>query len=231
MIQGRNFGHGVASAGVTQAFAGSIDGIDDGQRFSPKRIVAAAVIGGTSSSITGGKFSSGAVTGVFSRAFNDEAHAQAEARAHKKSLRTGRASFINLSVDFVQPGVKFKLFGLFGPVITIPETNYVLDIGYVKLDTNGDLSADQHSIVLTREKENLIGLDLGVGLEAGNGSAEHFFGDATRVNIGFIGNINVSNSAGAGFMAPLSSQTFSADTGLGGGVHIGDVNTREVFRF
>ena len=78
MFQGRNFGHGFASAGVTQAFAGSIDGIDDGQRFSPKRIVAAAVIGGTSSSITGGKFSSGAVTGAFSRAFNDEAHQEQE---------------------------------------------------------------------------------------------------------------------------------------------------------
>ena len=74
MFQGRNFGHGFASAGVTQAFAGSIDGIDEGQRFSPKRIVAAAVIGGTSSSITGGKFSNGAVTGAFSRAFNDELH-------------------------------------------------------------------------------------------------------------------------------------------------------------
>ena len=74
VFQGGKFGHGFASVGVTQAFAGSIDGIDEGQRFSPKRIVAAAVIGGTSSSITGGKFSNGAVTGVFSRAFNDEAH-------------------------------------------------------------------------------------------------------------------------------------------------------------
>ena len=74
MLQDGKFGHGFTSASVTQAFAGSIDGIDEGQRFSPKRIVAAAVIGGTSSSITGGKFSKGAVTGAFSRAFNDEVH-------------------------------------------------------------------------------------------------------------------------------------------------------------
>ena len=85
MLQDGKFGHGFASAGVTQAFAGSIDGIDDGQRFSPKRILAAAVLGGTTSSITGGKFANGAVTGAFSRAFNDENHAQAEARAQKES--------------------------------------------------------------------------------------------------------------------------------------------------
>ena len=39
-----------------------------------KRMVAAAVLGGTVSSLTGGKFASGALTGAFSRAFNDEKH-------------------------------------------------------------------------------------------------------------------------------------------------------------
>jgi hypothetical protein len=43
-----------------------------------RRVVAAAVIGRTASAISGGKFSNGAVTGAFSRAFNDEMHDQAE---------------------------------------------------------------------------------------------------------------------------------------------------------
>lgn len=74
VLNGGKFGHGFASAGLTQALSGSIDGIDKGTRFSAERIVAAAVVGGTSSAITGGKFANGAVTGAFSRTFNDESH-------------------------------------------------------------------------------------------------------------------------------------------------------------
>ena len=34
VLQDGKFGHGFASAGVTQAFAGFVDGIDEGQRFA-----------------------------------------------------------------------------------------------------------------------------------------------------------------------------------------------------
>ena len=37
-------------------------------------MITAAVVGGTVSEVTGGKFANGAVTGAFSRAFNDEMH-------------------------------------------------------------------------------------------------------------------------------------------------------------
>ena len=76
VLSGGKFGHGFASAGLTQALSGSIDGIDKGTRYSAKRIVAAATVGGTASAITGGKFANGALTGAFSRAFNDESHWQ-----------------------------------------------------------------------------------------------------------------------------------------------------------
>jgi hypothetical protein len=81
VLQGGKFGHGFASAGVTQAFAGGIDRIG-GSKFSSTyfdagnralRIAAAAIVGGTSSAMSGGKFANGAMTGAFSRAFNDEA--------------------------------------------------------------------------------------------------------------------------------------------------------------
>lgn len=58
---------------VTQVFAGKIDGIG-GEGFSYKRVAVAAVVGGTASKLTGGKFANGAVTGAFSRALNDELH-------------------------------------------------------------------------------------------------------------------------------------------------------------
>jgi hypothetical protein len=70
VLNGGKFGHGFASAGISQAMGGTIDGISD----KAGRIVASAVVGGTVSEITGGKFANGAVTGAFSRAFNEEVH-------------------------------------------------------------------------------------------------------------------------------------------------------------
>ncbi|PAJ71963.1 hypothetical protein CJF42_23815 [Pseudoalteromonas sp. NBT06-2] len=70
VLNGGKFGHGFASAGVSQAMGGTIDGIST----KVGRIVASAVVGGTVSEITGGKFANGAVTGAFSRAFNEEMH-------------------------------------------------------------------------------------------------------------------------------------------------------------
>ncbi|GAB4201385.1 MAG: hypothetical protein Tsb002_37950 [Wenzhouxiangellaceae bacterium] len=72
-LNGGKFGHGFASAGVTQAFGGYISDVG-GNNFggSAARISLAAVVGGTASELTGGKFTNGAVTGAFSRAFNDE---------------------------------------------------------------------------------------------------------------------------------------------------------------
>jgi hypothetical protein len=45
---------------------------------SAKRIAAAAILGGSTSALTGGKFANGAITGAFSRAFNDEIHDRRE---------------------------------------------------------------------------------------------------------------------------------------------------------
>lgn len=43
-----------------------------GQAVSAERVVAAAILGGTTSVIAGGKFANGALTGAFGRAFNEE---------------------------------------------------------------------------------------------------------------------------------------------------------------
>jgi RHS repeat-associated protein len=105
VLSGGKFGHGFASAGVTQALSGSIDSIDRGIKFSVKRVVAAAIVGGTSSSITGGKFANGAVTGAFSRVFNDEFHFENISDKNLLELSEGKGEF-SLEV------VGHKLFGL-----------------------------------------------------------------------------------------------------------------------
>ena len=73
VLNGGKFGHGFISAGVVQLAAPGINNLGvKGSRFSPARVFAAALVGGTASKLTGGKFANGAVTGAFSRAFNDE---------------------------------------------------------------------------------------------------------------------------------------------------------------
>ena len=73
VLQGGKFGHGFAAAGATQAFAPAIGNIKVGPQDGKfLRITVAALVGGSISEATGGKFAMGAVTGAFSRAFNDE---------------------------------------------------------------------------------------------------------------------------------------------------------------
>jgi len=72
---GGKFGHGFASAAGTQLSSVMIDQIGNGAAsYKAHRIMAAAVVGGTIAEVIGGKFANGAVTGAFSRAFNDERH-------------------------------------------------------------------------------------------------------------------------------------------------------------
>ncbi|PHR66348.1 MAG: hypothetical protein COA51_01570, partial [Idiomarina sp.] len=72
VLQGGKFGHGFAAAGVTQAFAKAVSGL----KTYGKRVLASAILGGTASKISGGKFANGAITGAFSRMFNDEMHSK-----------------------------------------------------------------------------------------------------------------------------------------------------------
>lgn len=74
-IQGGDFGYGFVSAGAAQFAAPGIDGIYQGNNDwggIGARVAAAAVVGGTASELTGGTFENGAITGAFSRLFNDE---------------------------------------------------------------------------------------------------------------------------------------------------------------
>ncbi|KKO49552.1 hypothetical protein VT06_04930 [Arsukibacterium sp. MJ3] len=78
VLNGGKFGHGFVAAGFTQAL-GQVDGLftdaSSAAFTMADRItngIKAAIIGGTTSAISGGKFASGAITGAFSRALNDD---------------------------------------------------------------------------------------------------------------------------------------------------------------
>lgn len=80
-LQGGKFGNGFLSAGVAEAAAPAIDKLDPenpmGRSVSAERVVAASLVGGTTSVIAGGKFANGAVIAAFGRAFNEEMSIQA----------------------------------------------------------------------------------------------------------------------------------------------------------
>ncbi|WP_176714613.1 RHS repeat domain-containing protein [Alishewanella sp. HH-ZS] len=89
VLQGGKFGHGFAAAGFTQAasWAGGDNLFVEGASTIGDRThnaVIAAMIGGTASSIAGGKFANGAVTGAFSRLLNDDATVRRLERAAKQ---------------------------------------------------------------------------------------------------------------------------------------------------
>uniref|UniRef100_UPI004048492F RHS repeat domain-containing protein n=1 Tax=Rheinheimera sp. TaxID=1869214 RepID=UPI004048492F len=86
-LQGGKFGHGFISAGVASAFKPMLNdiggensanaAIERGdvaalELYKPYRIAGAAIIGGTASVISGGKFANGAITGAFTQMYNGE---------------------------------------------------------------------------------------------------------------------------------------------------------------
>jgi len=78
-LGGGKFGHGFASAAGTQLDSAKIGTIGGGKsEYRAQRIFAAALVGGTIAEATGGKFANGAMTGAFSRAFNDEGNHEGE---------------------------------------------------------------------------------------------------------------------------------------------------------
>jgi hypothetical protein len=87
-LNGGKFGHGFASAFVTQLLEGAIsenvDALNEG--FSWERVAVAGMVGGAVSAATGGKFVNGAVSGAMSRGLNAEIkHSKAANSKSKKN--------------------------------------------------------------------------------------------------------------------------------------------------
>lgn len=75
VLQGGKFGHGFASAGMSKLFSPMIGGINGWQTdsgISIQQTIVAAVIGGTASATTGGKFANGAITGAMVNLYNQQ---------------------------------------------------------------------------------------------------------------------------------------------------------------
>ncbi|MEM9101596.1 MAG: RHS repeat-associated core domain-containing protein [Pseudomonadota bacterium] len=96
-LQGGKFGHGFVAAGFTAAMKSQINKIGGGDTATSlqqleegrlARVAAAAVVGGTASVMSGGKFANGAVTGAFTQLFNGEQSLKADVQRRQEAERT-----------------------------------------------------------------------------------------------------------------------------------------------
>ncbi len=105
-LQGGKFGHGFVSAGVASAFKPMLNDIGGDnsanaaiergdvaelELYKPHRIAGAAIIGGTASVISGGKFANGAITGAFTQMYNAE-------NANKQKMKIAQESIADNQV-------------------------------------------------------------------------------------------------------------------------------------
>ena len=95
VLQGGKFGHGFASAGFSKAAGASIGDWNSGLSVGDLDIgqtVVAAVVGGTASEISGGKFANGAVTGALLNMYNQQGINRAS-KGKVASEELGQAEF------------------------------------------------------------------------------------------------------------------------------------------
>ena len=112
-LSGGKFGHGFVAAGFTQAVGqfGGDDFFANSGSTSDRlnNVIKAAMIGGTASAISGGKFANGAVTGAFSRALNDEQVSRKDDRKFRVKLSARIRNWLEIGAN--SEGFGFAKFG------------------------------------------------------------------------------------------------------------------------
>ncbi|MCV2884758.1 hypothetical protein OE749_08620 [Aestuariibacter sp. AA17] len=151
VLNGGKFGHGFLSAGLTQAM-GNVKGLFANAPQGMARLgnaVKAAIIGGTISKLTGGKFANGALTGAFSRLLNDDlaANRNKGVALEKLTLKELR----DLGIEAVEQ-VSIDVFGENGKPTRVVADYVAVDgkrvvFGEVKAGMHSKLSKNQLALV------------------------------------------------------------------------------------
>ena len=207
---------GALSAGFTQAFSGSIDNISRGDysvgaRF--QRAMAAAIVGGTASVLGGGKFENGAMTGAFSRLYNDEAFRRTSDRngcSPWYPCLNSRGESIRKSVTVSGGGAFIPIYGVGGSG-GIYLSTYPFDIGVFFTGEHG------------------YGIDFGLSAKVGGQTGE-INGIQTNINLSYppVGVTLSANNQGdiTGITAGLAPRAFASVTTA----RTGALSFRKLFR-
>ena len=201
VAQGGSFSDGFRSAGFTQ-FASPIVGTAPGGKIG--RVAAAATVGGTTSKFGGGKFANGAVTGAYSRLFNDEG------RGHGRNQRADQLRQRRLEVQGVQDETGFLAqFGVIGS----------FQLGVVGLSNfvSGVVTtSDQICTIVTTCVKAGPGFFIGVG-GAGSGGVYDGRLAVDQESLSFGGFAEGGQVLGGGISFDISKDSLSAAGGFGGG--------------
>ncbi len=142
-MQGGSFKSGFLAAGFTQG--ASELGLFDNLGSRSANAIGAAIVGGTASVIGGGKFANGAMTGAFSRLFNDLNDNQIAGRAAERATVEG----LEAQGYEVVTQVRLRLGGV-GGTLAIADYAYRVDdriiFGEVKDGLGAALSANQRAV-------------------------------------------------------------------------------------
>ena len=120
-FQGGKFHQGFAAAGLAQLAAPAINKLDfiPGPQGVVVRTALAATAGGVGAKLGGGKFKNGAITGAFSRLFNDELERERELSRNKRhdlGVAASIEDYIARGYTIVEGGpVKVQVPGFFAP--------------------------------------------------------------------------------------------------------------------
>ncbi|MDP5210102.1 RHS repeat-associated core domain-containing protein, partial [Microbulbifer sp. 2205BS26-8] len=100
VLQGGKFGHGFFSAGLTKSLTPHIQGIGGDSfivgGYNIAEATAAAIIGGTASKLTGGKFANGATTAALANILNNQSSRIRESEKAKNAQKTSLFNYMNV---------------------------------------------------------------------------------------------------------------------------------------
>ena len=203
VLQGGKFGHGFAAAFAT-ASATSFNNSQfiGGYGFSKLRVVVGAVIGGTISKMTGGKFANGAITGAFSQALNNEAHEKAVDDFVKKLEAMGHK---------VKRGLQITVRVGGEDVVAIADFAY-LDDGELVL---GEVKTGKHSRFTQNQKKAYFELLDAVEnkLFAMSNAGREFFGLAAGKSVPRVKAITFVMTAGSRAVRQVGKRFFMKGSG------------------
>ncbi|KZN34384.1 hypothetical protein N480_22535 [Pseudoalteromonas luteoviolacea S2607] len=194
IASGGKFGHGFVSAGFTKMAMGNAGFNMNNREWTAiaGRTTVAAIVGGTASAITGGKFANGARTAAMMHLVNGEAR-------NIGSILSNETSKLGISLALPE-----ELLSFFG--VDIEGADVELELGIVRDDT-ADIGG-YASISFTKTTGENAGRNIGIGIEYGRtqGNILDFSGEShgailagQEVTRGTNGNYGYSLSGKLGY--------------------------------
>jgi len=231
---GGDFKSGFLSAGISAAASSQIESVfgkspDIVSRA--ERIAAAAMIGGTTSVIAGGKFGNGAITAAFERTFNGESNIEANGLAGKAGEAARLKQLVDLGAENIRSQVHLVIETTEGTVTAVADHVYEFKgrvvFEEVKVGLEAKLSGGQAKVYAMIERGEVKFLSAAIGRTYGVAAGETIASGLSRIGISLAAEsegraarswMRVFGMRGLGLVSiigslPLQAATFSLPAG------------------